>query len=200
MNFRALLLLLTFATTKARLQGQRELGTFLLGGFQICHAVDETHFETTTENIFSALYHAIFHQGDKFESCLSACEGLCHGFSSFEVTSDKCVCMEDQDVTGDQDITKDAAPTDKVVCSLGFAPSSTTGLCVETCQSQYNPCGPGSECMNDAALGHTCQPQYEEASVCPFGCGQHSSCLNGSCICDNGFERRETYLPCQEKS
>lgn len=198
MNFRTFILLLAFATTDARLQGQRELGS-LLGGFQICHTVDETHFETKTENIFSALFHVILHQGDKFESCLSACERLCNGFSSFEATTDKCVCMKEQDFTGEQDTTEAAVPTDKVVCSLGFAPSSTTGLCVETCQSQYNPCGPGSECINDAALGHTCKPQYD-ASVCPVGCGQHSSCLNGSCICDNGFERRESYLPCQEKS
>jgi hypothetical protein len=196
MNSRTLLLLLaSTTTTNARLQGQRELSTSLLGDFQICHTVDETHFETITRNIFGAFYHAIFHQEDYFESCLPACESLCKGFSSFEATTDKCVCTKEQEFTEDAE----TETTDTVVCPLGFAPSSTTGECVETCQSPYNPCGPGSECIDDAALGHTCKNQYD-SSVCPVGCGQHSSCLNGSCICDEGFERRESYLPCQEKS
>ena len=194
MNFRATILFLAFAAaTEGRLQGQRELALFRGGGFEICHFVDETHYETKTANIFDVLFHVILHQSDQFGSCLTTCETLCEGFSSFESTTEHCVCIEAQESEEVPTRTEEVV----VVCAIGFAPSSTTRLCVQTCESQYNPCGPGSECISDAVVGHTCKPQYDQ-SICPLGCGPHSSCVDGSCACDPGFERRESYLPCQE--
>jgi len=183
MNFRTILFLLSTMAVDARLQAHREL--IELPALSICHHIDDTHFQTESVNIFTGLFHIFAHSSDRFGTCQNACESLCESYSSYETGEDSCTCIEE---TADE-------PT---ACPEGLE-RSTTGDCVQKCTSMFgNPCGPGSACIDNDELGHTCSPLYDETVVCPVGCGPNSTCVGGSCECDAGYERPEPYLPCKK--
>jgi hypothetical protein len=89
------------------------------------------------------------------------------------------------------------SPEYECACIPGAVPSSSTGLCVVTCQTPAgNPCGPGTACTNDANVGHVCTPLYDATTICPVGCSPTEECVNGTCVCRDGFVREVPYLPC----